>query len=283
MEYLLRKEVILVEIIVKSKSFRDDDAFNIFGIEGLSLYENTISISEVSSYRNIYVSIDRNLFNDDLPFLEEVLLKLKDSNVLGIFFYDMAVLSMTKKLGVDIPLIWNQDFLVTNSRTCKFYEKLGISGIVISSLVTVSEILNISKSTNLKVFLNIFGYQLISVSKRKFISCYGTFANKDYDKCNYMSERGVRYPIVENKWGSLIYSNLPLNGIKYIDRFRTSIDGVILSDFLIDEEVFSKVYSIFKGAIKDEDFSCEEEIDDMIASDTYFFDKETIYRVKRND
>lgn len=275
--------MILMEIVVKSKSFRDDDAFNIFGIEGLSLYENTISIYDISSYRNIYVSIDRNLFNDDLPFLEEVLLKLKDSDVLGIFFYDMAVLSMTRKLKVDIPLIWNQDFLVTNSKTCKFYEKLGVKGVVISSLVTVSEILNIVKNTNLKVFLNIFGYQLISASKRKFISCYEHFTNDCYDKLNYISERGVKYPIVENKWGSLIYSNLPLNGIKYIDSFKGAVDGVILSDFLIDDDVFSKVYSIFKGAIYDGNSSCEEEINDIIDTDTYFFDKETLYRVKRND
>lgn len=273
-----------MEIVVNSKSFKDDEAFSIFGILGLSWYFNAVSVDEVLSYRDVYVSIDRNLFNDDLPFLEDVLTRLKGSKVRGIFFYDMAVLSMANRLGVDIPLIWNQDFLVTNSRSCKFYEKLGISGMVISSLVTVEEIENIRKNTDLKLFLNVFGHQLISVSKRKFISCYEKFTNDSYDKCNFISERGVRYPIVENEWGTFIFSNLPLNGIRYIDRFKSCVDGIILSDFLISDDVFLKVYSIFKRTIfGDYKFDFVKDIEKIVESDTYFFDKEMIYRVKKND
>ena len=262
---------------------------HLFGIKGLSISDNLISIEEFLKQDNkeAFIALDKNMFNSDLKFLEEVLIKLSKEKIKGVFFYDISVLSIVKRLNLDINLIWAGDFLTTNYKTIDFYKKDGVKGLSISNLLTIDEICEIIEKVQVKTFVNIFGYQLVAVSKRNLISNY--FEYIDEEKSNdihTMIERGKEYKTKEDEYGTKIYSNYILNGIKYLKRLKDSgVDYIILNDFDVDKKIFSKVLSIYEKALdfKDDLDILDKEINSLIETETGFFDKKTIYRVKKND
>lgn len=271
-----------MELIVKNKNIKDADAF-LFGFKGLSTYDECITLEELKklSYEKFYIALDKNMFNDDLPLLEETLVSLNELGIKGIFFYDLSVLSISKKLGITIPLIWNQDFLVTNYKTCNYYYNEGVSGGVLSSVITIDEIIEICNNTKMDLFVNIFGYQLMAISKRKLVSNYFEYIGEDNSlSVNYMKERTGTYPILENDVCTKFYNKDILSGIRYIPRLKEAgIKHIILDGTLIDDEIFSLIVSYYKedGDIE----SIERNISNLLDTSLGFFDKKTIYRVKK--
>lgn len=282
-----------MEIILKNKLMKDElNASFLFGLKDLSTYDNVLSLEELESLdtSKIYIAIDKNIFNKDLLFLEKALVKLNELKVKGILFYDLAILSLSKKLNINLPLIWNQNFLVTNYKTCMYYQKDGVSGAVLSSEITIDEIKEIAENIDFDLFVNIFGYQLMGASKRNLVSNYFEYIDEEnLNKFNYMIEKDNKYPILENKIGTKIFTKDVLCGIRYLNNLKeTGIKHIILSDDLLDDNIFYRVYEIFKNALdkelsNQELLELEKEINSIIPTSLGFFNKETIYKVKRND
>ena len=138
-----------MEIILKTKNKKSAFAL-LFGIKDLSIEENLITINELKEMNreNIFISLNKNMFNSDLSFLEETLIELNKLKVKGVLFYDLAVLSITKRLNLDLNLIWAGDFLTTSYKACEFYEKEGVKGVALSNVLTKDEIIEIAKSKN---------------------------------------------------------------------------------------------------------------------------------------
>ncbi len=277
-----------MKIIVKNKSIKNADAF-LFGIKDLSHENNALSIKELSNLKldNVFVSIDKNIFNDDLPLLEKTLTELNKLPIKGIFFYDVAVLSISKRLNLTTPLIWNQNFLTTNYSTCNYYKEEGVKGTLLSSEITKDEIIEIANNTDMDLYLNIFGYQLMAISKRKLVSSYFDFINKKIQSKNItIKENNINYFVEESDLGTKFYSPKILNGIKYLKDFEESgIKYIILDDELIEETKFVEVVNIYKKALdKKEDLNLlERDINSILDTSTSFLDQKTIYKVKRND
>ena len=78
------------------------------------------SLDEIKQLRTnnpqleIYVNINKNLLNDDIEPLKEILKELDNLNLHGIFFYDLALLKLKKELNLNIDLVWNQTHMVNN-------------------------------------------------------------------------------------------------------------------------------------------------------------------------
>ncbi len=271
-----------MEIILKTKNKKSAFAL-LFGIKDLAIEENLITINELKemNIENIFISLNKNMFNSDLSFLEETLIELNKLKVKGVLFYDLAVLSITKRLNLDLNLIWAGDFLTTSYKACEFYEKEGVKGVVLSNVLTKDEIIEIAKKTKLKTFVNIFGYQMMAISKRHFISNYFEFINEDdNNSSHHMIERGKSYNIDEEEYGTKMYSDYVLNGIKYLNEFKEAgVDYIVLNDYNLDEDLFTKVVDIYNKALTSK---CdEEEINKLIKTETGFLDKKTIYKVKK--
>ena len=286
-----------MKILVKPKSLninkKNADAF-LFGIKGLSVF-NTCNISIItlkkilkSTDKEIFVSIDKNIFDKDLKYLEKVLLTLSTLNIKGLFFYDLSVLYMVKRLNLNINLIWNQNYLVTNHKTCEFYKNEGVEGAYISSEITLNEIKSIREKTDLTLFLNVFGYQLMAFSKRKLLASYFKYIKRfNLKKNNYMIEKDNKYQVKEIKEGTLFISNYILNAMPLINQIKDiKLDYIVLDEFMIND--FDKVLDIYKDIINKK--VSKKYIDDKnkiienIFTNTSlgFLEKETIYKVKNN-
>ena len=279
-----------MKIIYNTKNYKGAKTL-LFGLKDLSTYENEISLEELNKYKDkeIYLALDKNMFNEDLPKLEESLKEIDKLNIKGILFYDLAVLHISKRLNLKTPLIWNQNFLVTNYKTCNFYEKQNIKDAVISGEITIEEIEQLAKNTKTDLYINAFGYQLMAISKRKLITNYFNHTKeKNQEKAHKMIEKENSYPIIENETCTKIYTKEVLNAVKYLNRLKQAgIKYIILNDILLDEEKFNKVAKIYEEALnKNETYQelleREMQIKDIINNtSTLFLDKKTIYKVKR--
>ena len=262
----------------------------LFGIDNFSIYNGTVSLDKLKNIREkckntkIYVALDKNIFNHELELLKDTLKYLDNLSLSGILFYDLAVLNICLEENIKTSLIWNQNFLVTNYRTCNFYHDKGVKGAVLSSEITASEMEEIILNTKMDIFVNIFGYQLMSFSRRKLVSNYLEYINEENNaSSNYLLKEGKKFLIKENKFGTSIFTSHVLDGLSKISIFNKYKTNVILSDFNIDSDVFVKVIDIFYKGINGSDLSLlEDDLNKLIDNLSLgFLDTKTIYKVKK--
>lgn len=267
-------KLLVVPTSTNIKKYENASAF-LFGLKDFS-YTTPISITlndlkkiKRKTSKEIFIKMDKNIFNKDIDNLKKTLIELDKININGIFFYDLSILYLSKKLDIKTPLIWNQNYFVTNYKTCNHYEAKGVSGAVLSSEITIEEILEIRKNTNFKLFVNIFGYQMMAFSKRKLITNYFKYLKKkNYKKNNYIIENDKKFLIKETPEGTIILSDKILNGLKYKKLLEDSkIDYLIFDQTMIKDKPFIKIL--------------QNETEDIPNTYTLFLDKKTIYKVKR--
>ena len=274
-------KILVVPTSTNIKKYEKNAQAFLFGLKNFSyttkinLNINQIKKIKQQTDKEIFIKIDKNIFNKDLEKLKQNLIELDKLNINGIMFYDLSVMSIAKNLNLKTPLIWNQNYFVTNYKTCKYYEKEGIQGAVISSEITKEEILEIRKNTKLTLFVNIFGYQMMAFSKRKLITNYFKYLKKkNLKKKNYIIEKDKKYRIIETKEGTIILSDKILNGIKYKQLFEdNNINYLILDQTMIKDRPFLKTLDIINN-------NKQEEIP-IKNTDELFLNKKTIYKVKK--
>ena len=262
------------------------DAF-IFGLKNFSSgYDNEIDIEEIKDIKEnfnteIYIAVNKNIFNREIEELENKLIELDKIGISGIFFYDIAVLSISKKIKLNTPLVWNQTHMVTNYNTCNYYYDKGVPYGVISSEITLDEINEITKNTKMKLFLNIFGYQIMGYSKRHLLDNYFKATSKQRDKKRYIIKNHEEdYIIEEEENGNAIYDGKLLNGSVIVP--SVNVEYLILNDFNLDKKLFIKVIMLYKKLIETKDENIIKEIDDLVGDNRGFFFKKTIYKVKKD-
>lgn len=244
----------------------------ILPIKGLSV-NNSISFT-VEDIKNIInltskevcVSINKIMHNDDLEYLEKVLIALNKLNIRKILFYDLSVINICKKLGIRKDLVVFQDHLNTSLYSNNFYKKRGIKNILITNDITKEEINEIGKHNSLMLIC--YGYLPIFYSRRYLISSYLKYIKKDKVTNNYyIKNKEDKYPIIEEENGTTIYSKLPINLINEIDDLN--IEYIILNATLINNEEFIEVLNNYLLNKKD-------------TNEHYkgFIDTKTVYKVE---
>ena len=148
----------------------------ILPIKGLAVNSNVYF--EIEDIRNIInltskevcISINKIMHNEDLEHLEKVLTSLIKLNIRKILFYDLAVMNICKKLGIKKDLVVFQDHLNASLYSTNFYKKRGIKNIVITNDITKTEINEIGKYNSLMLIC--YGYLPIFYSRRYLVTNY---------------------------------------------------------------------------------------------------------------
>lgn len=264
------------------------------GISNLSVNCLDIELDELNDLvykvhgqnKEIFISLNKNLHNQDLKIIEQILIKCKELKIDGIFYYDVAILNLNHKLSLDLPLIWSAEHLVTNYYTINYWAKFDISSAFLSNEITKDEIFEISNNTNIPLIVQSFGYLPMYVSKRHAISNYLKYFNLSNHSNNYyLIKEGKKYPIVEKKIGTEIYSNFILSSLEEsIEYNEKGIEYIFLSGFQIEENKFSRVIEIFKTVTIENLEKYKQELEDMFLNlSKGFLYKETVYQVKKNE
>lgn len=186
------------------------------------------------SEKEIFVSINKIMHNSDLLLLEDTLKYLDNKNI-KVLFYDLGVISIVIRLNLNIDLVVYQDHLNASIYSNNFFKSEGINYSVITSDITLEEILDIKKETNIKILKVVYGYLPIFYSRRYLISNYLNYIEKEKkDHFYYINNNNDTYPIDEEKYGTTIYSKEKIDLINEIDNFK-NIDYLIINGYMEDD------------------------------------------------
>ncbi len=249
----------------------------IVGIKGLSVncpcYFDVSDLKEIN--KDIFVTLNKNIHNNNLEHLKDVLIKLNDLNIKGVIFYDLSILNLKDKLNLNYDLIWHQEHMTTNYKTVNLMYDLGVSYAYLSSDITLREMLEIKNNTDSKLFINGFGYQPMFASRRNLVKNYLNTFNLKSDDNLMISKEGKRYYIEDDSNGTFVYTNFILEGLKESLNF----DYVVLNSYKIDN--FSKVVEIFKNTTNDNLVENEAKLYELFNNlGKGFFYEGTVYKVK---
>lgn len=257
----------------------------ILSLEGFSVNARyTLTLDEIKDIRSkldkkdIFVSINKNIENNELNDLEKILLELNNININGVLYSDVALVTYKDKLNYD--LVWAQEHLVTNYETINYWNSFGVNYAYVSSDLNINEIKDIVKNSKCKLLVNLFGYQSMFVSKRNIVDNYLKYFKLDNNSdVYYMKKEGKTYPIVDKNY-TYAYSNNIYNGIK--EYFNIKCDYYVVNGFLIDNEKFNKVLSIIGNlSLKNVEKSDLQIVDMFSNIDTGFLYQNVVSKVKK--
>lgn len=283
------KLLIMPKSIDQIESLIEDIDGVIVGIKDLSINQPAYftldeikKINEIikNNGKEIFVSLNKNMFNKDLEILEYTLLQLDNLKLNGILYYDIAIVNFKKNLKLVTPLVWNQEHLTTNYLTSNFWYEYGAKYTMLSSEITIDEINEIALNAKAKIMVPIFGYLPMFVSRRHLVKNYlDTFKIKDDSSINYIEKENKTYAIIDSDDGTIAYSNKCLNGIN--ETLKLNSDYIVLNSFNINNATFRRVVSMYNIVNESNVQEFKEEIDKMLDTDTGFLYKETVYEVKK--
>ncbi len=285
------KLLVMPSSIKQIKNLNDNIDGVIVGLNGLCINmpvnytkEEIFEIIDIciENKKEIFISLNKNMFNSDLDYLKEILIELDKREITGIMYYDIAIVNIKEELKLKTSLVWNQEHLTTNYLTSNYWYDFGAKYTYLSSEITIDEINEISDKVSSKIMINLFGYLPMFVSRRHLVKNYlDTFNLTDNSKINYIEKEGNKYQIIDTNDGTVAYSAHVLNGITEV--LNTKADYMVLNSFSIDDDKFKEIVYMFKTVNKDNQDKYKEKIDSMFKTNLGFLYKETIYKVKKND
>ncbi|MGN1054875.1 MAG: peptidase U32 family protein [Erysipelotrichaceae bacterium] len=196
---------------------------------------------------DMYISIDTMIEEKERALLYEYLEFIKELDVKGIYFTDLAVLKVAKDLKLESKLIYDPSTLITNSLDAYFYLSQGIDSVMAAREITLDEITEISKNNNCNIDMQIFGYVKTAMSKRHFLSNYFKHLGQNYNVLNKESlkiveeSRDYEMPITETKYGTNIYTDYILCTYEEYHYLRHYIKRAIIDDIFIREDMLFDV------------------------------------------
>ena len=283
---------ILVELKNKIQGKQESDglilALKDFSVQSTVTYTKEEIKDIVESYpdKEIFISINKNIFNKEIEPLKEVLLYLDKLNIKGIFFYDLAILQLKKELNLKTDLVWNQTYMVNNYKTCNYYYSKGVKYALLSKEITLEEIIEIVNKSQINTMVEVLSLPSVAFSKRKLITNYYKDLNKDSKEELTVIEKTTNqeYKITEDETGTNFFLNTITNGTSIIkDLFNVNVSYIIMRETGIESALFTELVKdtkeYIKGNCQNNDYIIKYQ---KLGDNTNFFFKKTIYRVKKN-
>jgi len=176
--------------------------------------------------------------------------------------------------------------MVTNYNTCNYYYDKGVKYAYLSSEITMEEIMEINKKSNIKTFCLFLGYPVMAVSKRSLLTNYFKYHKKEIKPYLEVFEKASNNKVIVSESDETsFYNGKVINGIIPFYNLLDSVDYGILKEQYIDRETFFKICKLFNMARNNEKEKEEvvKEVNELIGTYDGFFFKKTIYKVKKND
>jgi putative protease len=125
-----------------------------------------------------YLAINTIIYEEELKKVEQVLIKVKAAKIDAIICWDLAIIQIAKKLGIEIHI--STQASIANSSVAKFYQKLGAKRVVLARECSLEQIKKIRKNTKVEIEIFIHGAMCVSMSGRCFMSQFlnGKSANR---------------------------------------------------------------------------------------------------------
>ena len=294
---------LLIEVSGKNNLYLDDVDGIILALDNYSV-ESIVSFSvdEIKNIRKntskeIFVKINKNLMNDDIDTVKDILIELDKIGINGVFFYDLAILELKRELDLKLDLVWNQTHMVNNYKTCDYYYSKGVKYALLGKEITLDEIKEIINKSKIISMVEVVSKPSVAFSKRKLITNYYKDLGKSSNNELIVTEKVTdsNYHLVEDNNGTSFYLDIITNGTSVIkELFDSNCEYIIMREFGIDN--FDELVSDTKNYISNgcmlitdtKNYISNGCIDDnyvnkykKLGDSTNFFFKKTIYKVKK--
>lgn len=282
---------VLVEVTNKEISnYIDSCDALLLGLENFSVLNSvTFSLAEIEEIINkypeieIFVKMDKNIFNKEIDDLRRVLLELEQMSICGVFFYDLAILELKQELSLSLDLVWSQTHMVTNTRTCDYYFHQGVHYALLSKEITLDEIVSIAKESSISTIVEVVSLPSVGYSRRRLVHNYYEDLGENGSSTLSVLEKitNKNYLVKEEENGTGFLLDEVLNGTSVISSlYQADVDYVLFREEGIPS--FLELLHDTKKYIVDgcSDASYIEKYK-KLGDSTGFFFKKTIYRVKK--
>ena len=280
---------LLIEVSSKNNLYLDEADGVILALDNYSV-ESIVSFSvdEIKKIKNntskeIFVKINKNLMNEDIEKVRNILIELDKIGINGVFFYDLAILELKKELNLNIDLVWNQTHMVNNYKTCDYYHSKGCKYALLGKEITLDEIIEIINKSKITSMVEVVSKPSVAFSKRKLITNYYKDLGKLGSEELIIHEKVTdsNYHLIEDSNGTSFYLDIITNGTSVIkELFENKCQYIIMREFGIDnfnELITDTKNYISSGCIDNNYVSKYKKLGDS----TNFFFKKTIYKVKK--
>lgn len=231
----------------------------------------------------LFVRLDKNFFNDELGNLKIILQRFSQLPIQGVFFYDLAVLQLCRKFQLMLPLVWSQTHMVTNYRTCNYYQQQGVSYALLSKEITLDDIKEIASCSDITPIVEVVSKPSVAFSRRKLVSNYyqdlGRIGEEKLQILEKVSNK--KYLVKEERAGSGFILDEVINGTMVIsDLYQVGIPYILLKEEGIDNflELVDDTKKYIIGQCQDTTYVSKYE---KLGDNTGFFFQKTVYRVKK--
>ena len=215
---------LLIEPVSKNNLYLDKVDGIILPLDNYSVESNVSftldEIKDITTNNNleVFVKLNKNIFNHEIEELKNILIELDKINVTGIFFYDLSVLELKRELNLSVDLVWNQTHMVNNYKTCNYYNSRGVKYALLGKEITLDEIKDIISKSSITSMVEVISKPSVAFSKRKLITNY--YKNLGLDsKDSFIALDKVtntKYILKENNDGTTFYLDVITNGTSII-------------------------------------------------------------------
>jgi len=185
--------------------------------------------------KDIYISVNKIFHMSELKELERYLIEVKKKNVKGIFFSDLGVYQICKRLNLTDKLIYDPITLIVNKMELLYFENK-IKGIVVSPFISI-ENLKEFKSDKLELYFLGNGRIPLLYSKRPLLTNYAKYHDMEEDfifNKLYIKEelRESIFPIIQDENGTHVFSPYIFSSLG----FRLDNIDKLIIDLVYDNE-----------------------------------------------
>jgi len=149
-----------------------------FGLEKLNqrALKKNFSIEELPEIKEFcaehgvraYLTLNSIVYDEDMPYVEEVLHKVKEAGIDAVIAWDFAVMLKSLELGIETHASVMTG--IANTVSAKFYESLGIKRIVPAKELNLEQLKRLKENTNLEIEAFVHGAMCMAISGRCFLS-----------------------------------------------------------------------------------------------------------------
>ncbi|NPB07933.1 MAG: U32 family peptidase [Aquificae bacterium] len=115
-----------------------------------------------------YLTLNSIVFDEDLPYIEEVLYAVKESGIDAVIGWDMAVILKSLELGIETHASVMTG--IANTESARFYERLGVRRIVPAKELNLNQLKKLKENTSLEIEAFVHGAMCMAISGRCFLS-----------------------------------------------------------------------------------------------------------------
>jgi len=261
----------------------------ILPLEGYSVsYFHKYSLDEirlcVQFGKEVFVVMNKNIFNHEVEDVKKVLRVLSEMSIKGVFFYDLAILSIVQRCNFDLPLIWNQTNMVTNYNTVNYYASKGVFGAMFSNEITLDEMVEIRKKTEAKLFANIIYRPIMSFSRRSLITNFKKNAGICCEQRDLIVHEKIsdeNLIVREETDGTSFFYGKIVNGLSALSvMVKESFDYGIIDLSVLSKDCGDLSLNISRNIVDGKEPENISKVSDLIGDYTGFLYKRTIYKVK---